>query len=288
MTAQDLLLTSLGQRYEKYQAEYKRCKAEFSEEAVHDLRVSTRRFLAIVLLLHAVQPDQNLQKLRRLLKNQLDSLDDLRDTQVMLTEISEMLESLPDLAPFQKFLLKREKRLLTGAQFKVGKFKAGTVSRKVENLLARLSEPTFSQDLLAQLLACVDDSFFKVVRRSKRVDSTRSASIHRVRVAFKKFRYMLEIISPLLPGLPDEQFKRMHGYQAGMGDIQDVEVFLQSWDDFVARHKTIASEQVRSFYEQRHVDLINAYVENMNEFVTFWRPEPDQSFPWQIGEKVAK
>ncbi|MEI7846344.1 MAG: CHAD domain-containing protein [Chloroflexota bacterium] len=287
MTAQDLLLTSFGQRYEIYKTEHTRCKAEFSEGAVHDLRVSTRRFLAIVLLLRAVQPDQNLRKLCRLLKDQLDSLDDLRDTQVMLAEISETLKSLPELAPFQKFLLKQEKRLLTKAQFEVGEFKSGTVSRKVESLLARLSEPAFSQDLLTQLSGCVDDAFFKVVRRSKMVDSTRSASIHRVRVAFKKFRYMLEIIYPLLPGLPDEQFKRMHGYQAGMGEIQDVEVFLQNWDAFVARRKILAPEQVRSFYEQRHMDLVNAYVENMNEFVTFWRPEPDQPFPWQTREKVT-
>ena len=287
MTAQDLLLTALAQRYEKYQAEHNRCKTEFSEEAVHDLRVSTRRFLAIVELLRAVQPDQNLQKSRRILKDQLDSLDDLRDTQVMLAEISEMLEFLPDLAPFQKSLLKREKRLLAAAQVAVGEFKAVTISRKVESIRVWLSEPAFSHDLLSQLLACVDDAFLKVVRRSQRVDSTRSASIHRVRVAFKKFRYMLEIISPILPGFPQEQFKRMHGYQAGMGDIQDVEVFLRNWDDFVARHKIPSSESVSSFYEQRHVNLINAYVENMNEFVTFWRQEPDQAFPWQIVTKES-
>ncbi len=285
MTAQDLLMNALGQRFEKYQAEHKRCKAEFSEEAVHDLRVATRRFLAIVELLRTVQPDPNLQKLRRLLKNQLDSLDDLRDTQVMLAEISEMLENLPDLAPFQKFLIKREKRLLTRAQEDVGDFKSGTFSGRVESFQANLSNPVFSHDLLSQLLACVDDSFSTVSRRSKRVDTTRPASIHRVRVAFKKFRYMIEIISPLLPGLPDEQFKRMHHYQAGMGDIQDVEVFMQNLEDFFKKHKTQDSEPIRRFYMQRHDELINAYVENMNEFVTFWRSEPEQAFPWQFEEK---
>lgn len=27
--------------------------------------------------------------------------------------------------------------------------------------------------------------------------------------------------------------------------------------------------------------LINAYIENMNEFFTFWRVAPDQPFPWE-------
>ncbi len=84
MTAQDLLLNALGQRYGKYQVEHNRCKAEFSEEAVHDLRVATRRLLAIVDLLRIIAPAPNLQKLRGLLKVQLDSLDELRDTQVLL------------------------------------------------------------------------------------------------------------------------------------------------------------------------------------------------------------
>ena len=50
MPADDLLLTALTQRYEKYLAERKRCKDEFSEEAVHDLRVAGRRLLALIEL----------------------------------------------------------------------------------------------------------------------------------------------------------------------------------------------------------------------------------------------
>ncbi len=196
-----------------------------------------------------------------------------------------MLESLPDLASFLKFLVKREKRLLKTAQVDVGQFKLGTISRRIDTIRARLSEPVFSHDLLAQLLAGVDDAYSTVARRSQRVDSARPASIHRVRVAFKKFRYMLEIIYPVLPGFREEQFKQMHAYQAGMGDIQDVEVFLQSLDDFAARHKTNNSEAVLRFYEQRHTDLINAYIENMNEFKTFWRETPDRAFPWGSQEK---
>ncbi len=284
MSAQEILLTALDQRYEKYRAERKRCKVEFSEEAIHDLRISTRRLMALIDLLRVITPHPNLQKLRRALKDQLDNLDDLRDTQVMLVEISETFESLPELAPFQKSLQKREKRLLKIAEIEVRKFKLSAISKHIGNGRAGLAEFD-NQDLPAHLLAVVDDAFLTVFQRKERVDPAQSATIHRVRVAFKKFRYMLEIIYPILPGFPVVNFKRMHDYQTIMGEIQDVEVFLHTLDDFSAKHNMYDFQSVHRFYEQRHSDGINAYIENMNELVAFWRETPDKPLPWESQEK---
>ena len=43
------LLAALDQRWKNYRAELKRCRAEFSNEAVHDLRAAARRMLAFTL-----------------------------------------------------------------------------------------------------------------------------------------------------------------------------------------------------------------------------------------------
>ena len=51
-----LLLEALEQRWKNYRAELKRCRAEFSNEAVHDLRVATRRMLALIQLLNSISP----------------------------------------------------------------------------------------------------------------------------------------------------------------------------------------------------------------------------------------
>jgi CHAD domain-containing protein len=285
MPAQELLLTALNQRYEKYLAERKRCKAEFSEEAVHDLRIAARRLLALVELLQAIDPQPRLQKLRRDFKDQLDSLDDLRDTQVLLVEISEMLETLPELAPLQKFLQKREKRLLKAAESDVRAFKTGAIARQIANIQVSLAESAASRDLTEPVLEAVDEACLTVSQRKGRVDPAQPASIHRVRVAFKKFRYMVEIIHPILPGFPETQLKNMHEYQTTMGEIQDVEVLLQTLADFTVKHETYDPQPARRFYEQRHAELINAYIENMHEFFTFWRATPDQPFPWESQEK---
>jgi CHAD domain-containing protein len=285
MNAQELLLTALDQRYQKYIDERKRCKEEFSEEAVHDLRIASRRLLALIDLLRMVSPQYHLQKLREIFKNQLDSLDALRDTQVMLAEFSENLETLPELLPLVKSLKKLERRLLRKAEQEVREFKSGALTRQIDTLRSHLTEAGADEGLAASLLAVVDDSRLIISQRRERVDAAQPYTIHRVRIAFKKFRYMLEIIFPIVPGFPESQFKAMHEYQAAMGEIQDVEVILQTLADFAARHPKYDPGTVRQFYEQRHTESINAYIEDMQEFESFWRETPASTFPWEAQNK---
>jgi CHAD domain-containing protein len=96
---------------------------------------------------------------------------------------------------------------------------------------------------------------------------------------------MLEIIYPILPGFPEAHLKNMHSYQTVMGEIQDVEVLLQTLEEYATNHEVYDPQPVKSFYEQRHTELINTYIENMHEFITFWRETPDKPFPWEAKEK---
>ena len=54
-------LASQGKRYRK---RLKRCQEHFSEEAVHQSRVETRRLLATVELLAAFLPERKIAKVR--------------------------------------------------------------------------------------------------------------------------------------------------------------------------------------------------------------------------------
>ncbi len=112
LTVNQLLLEAVDQRWKKYRTELKRCRAEFSNEAVHDLRVAARRMLALVQLLNSIAARPRLQKLNRAFKDQLDQFDDLRDTQVMLAELSETIQELPQLQKFQYHLQVVEEDLL--------------------------------------------------------------------------------------------------------------------------------------------------------------------------------
>ena len=175
-------------RWRTYRSELKHCQTEPTEEAVHDLRVATRRLLALIDLLRAIVPHPRLQKLRRTLKNQLDDLDDLRDTQVMLEETSESLDELPEIKPFQKFLNKRVRRLLRSTAKAIKAFKYSGVRKRMDTVRKKILKQKLDTILNSLLLQAVDDQFGAVIRRYQRIDPANPATIHCMRVSFKKFQ----------------------------------------------------------------------------------------------------
>lgn len=272
------LIVALDERWKKYRAELKTCQREFSEEAVHDLRVATRRLLAVLEVLRSVAPHPRVKKARRLLKDQLDALDDLRDTQVMLVEISEVAAELPELKPFQEHLFKREKRLLREARKSVRGLKTAGLKERLAKSRAALEANFTGRQVTASLLAAVDQGFARAQQAYGEIDAADSASIHRFRVTFKKFRYMVEIAQPVLKGYPETQLKLMHDYQSRMGDVQDAEVFLRALTEFASPPELQAALKV---FETKRADLIGRFMEGRDELYAFWRATPDATFAWE-------
>jgi CHAD domain-containing protein len=280
LSVNHFLLAALDDRWQNYRAQLKRCRAEFSNEAVHDLRVASRRMLAFIRLMNSISRRPRLQKLKRYFKDQLDEFDDLRDTQVILAEISETLWELPQLQEFQAHLQSVEKRLLKTLRKKLKVIDLFDVSKRIRRLREFLKTDS-SDDLVLKTFQAVDDAFLITKRRRDWVNPAQATSIHRVRIAFKTFRYTVEIIHPLLEDFPAENLKCMHDYQSLMGEIQDVEVILQALTDAPVDVSSFDPDPVRRHYEDCHAKAISAYLENMNQLDTFWRSAPDQPFPWE-------
>jgi CHAD domain-containing protein len=276
------LLEAMDQRWKNYRAELMRCRSEFSNEAVHDLRASARRMLAILQLLNFLSPRPRLQKLNRAFKDQLDEFDDLRDTQVILAEISETIQELPQLQGFQDYLQEAEKKLLKVLRKKLKVIDLFDVSKRIRRMRESLkAEADTNGDLVEKTLRAVDDAFLVTKQRQNWINPAQANTIHRVRLAFKTFRYMVEIVHPLLQGFPTENLKQMHDYQSLMGEIQDVEVIMQTLADAPPHVSAFDPEPVRRYYERCHADAISAYLAAMDRLDTFWRPAPDQPFPWE-------
>lgn len=280
MNARELLLSALEQRLATYVAGRQRCKEAFSEDAVHDLRVASRRLLALLTVLHAVNRQPRLQRLRRLFKNQLDSLDALRDTQVLLAEIAATIAVLPDLESLGRYLRKREKRLLKTAEHDIRALKNGTIAQLIDHIQSDLAGSLTDQELCTRLLSAVDESSAMIHRRIEQIDPAQPDTIHRVRIALKKFRYLVEILHPLVPGFPDAQLTAMQEHQTAMGKIQDAEVMLRTLADCANHDRSSTPEPVRQFFEQRRADVLAAYLARVGELRRLWRPAPDRPFPW--------
>lgn len=275
-----VLLQALDERWQNYCDELKRCRTEFSNEAVHDLRSAACRMLALIQLLHSISPRPRLLKLNRAFKDQLDEFDDLRDIQVVLAEISETIQELPQLQEYQGPLQRVEKTLLKTLRKKLKVIDLFDVSKRIRRMRESLKTGS-SGDLTRLVLEAVDKKFLVAQQRQRWIDPTQAATIHRVRVAFKTFRYMMEIMYPLLPGFPAENLKDMHDHQSLMGEIQDVEDIMRELADVPLPAFSLDSEPVRCYYERRHAAAISAYVKDMKRLDLFWRSAPDQPFPWE-------
>lgn len=279
MKAKTLLLDSLNTRWDKYKAELKTCRREFSEEAVHDFRVAARRLLSSLDLVRAVIQDPGIKKTRQILKDQLDNLDDLRNTQALLADISEIIHETPALQPYQEYLQNKEKKLLRAARIEIKSLKIASFSKRIRKLHQTIE--AFKQpDLDTSMFSVVDEAYAIINQRYALIDPGQPSTIHRVRLAFKKFRYMIEAIHPILQGFPADHLKRMHDYQAAMGDIQDMEVALQELADFgELAPASYDPEPARTYYTERHTLALARYIEDKGEVITFWRTAPDQPFP---------
>ncbi|NWF63590.1 MAG: CHAD domain-containing protein [Chloroflexi bacterium] len=279
MEARALLIEALDARWKKFRAELKHCREEFSEEAVHDLRVATRRLLAIFDLLRAIIPHNRIQKVRRELKDQLDDLDDLRDTQALLADISEYLHEHPPLKLFQDHLLKEEKQLMRLARKLVRAREHTRLNKRVEKIQTMV-QLLNSETLPGQMVAVADEVFARVMQACLAMDASSPASIHKLRIAFKRFRYTLEVIHPLLPNFPPANFERMQAYQACMGDIQDMEVASQRVTELDDASPSDL-EAVSAHYASRLRMAILTFLEDKGEALVFWRASPEQLFPWE-------
>jgi CHAD domain-containing protein len=265
---------SLAKQWKRYRKELKRCQKKFSEKAVHNSRVAARRLLATIELLEGFLKPELVKKARCLIKEHLDIFDDLRDTQVQLVAVNTLQLTFPAARALCDWLQKREMRFRKRAR--------NCVKRSRTRPLARLiafSEDAFekqvkknSADLAAKLLArSVNKAFLRTMQFKQRICTQQPKTIHRTRVAFKRFRYMVELLAEHLSA-DEKMLAEMQHYQTMMGDIQDAEVLLHCFDKFV-RKKNIrpeAASQLREELLRRRQWLIKVYMDAAGQLREFW------------------
>ncbi len=305
------LAESLDLRWRRYRKRLKQCQDRFSEKAVHDSRVETRRLLATIELLRAFIPENEIKKTRRGLKDHLDTFDQLRDTQVQLVYV-EGLErafrrrghSVAGPAGFRCWLEQRERRFTRETRKAVRRIKTKRLGRRITRFQAeirRLHKRLPRARALATALGEMDRAFALVARRCRRASPRRitcylhrrglrqssppgetadTATIHRTRIAFRRFRYMAEALALLLPALTEQHLRAMHGYQSLMGDIQDAEVLLVALDKFAHSAKVDgnAIRLLRGELTRRRQMLIQVYLNAAGRLRRFW-PVADLAHP---------
>lgn len=275
------LVASLKTQWKRYRKKLKRCQKRFSTEAVHDSRVETRRLLSLAELLEPFLAAGRLKKVERAFKRYLDTFDDLRDTQVQLPHVRKLLHAFPGARSFYSYLRKQEGRLAKRTRKDIKRFKTKRLNRLIAACRKDVTQPVKPRDLTAAsalLLRCVDRAFARTCQLRARINRRNSATIHRTRVAFKKFRYMVETLAHYLGATDPKFLAAMHDYQTMMGDIQDAEVLLQTLDKYLLKksREVKAASPFRKDLARQRLALIRVYLNSADHLLDFW-PAPRRS-----------
>lgn len=226
-------------------------------------------------LLESFLPAEVLKRVRYLIKEHLDIFDDLRDTQVQLVAVNGLQATFPSARAFWGWLKKREERFRKWTCDCVKRIKARPLAKLIAASEGVLEKELKKRkiDMAANLLIrSISNAHKRTTRLRKKIRAAHPESIHRTRVAFKRFRYMVELLAEDLAA-DEKMLAEMQHYQTMMGDIQDADVLLQTFDKFV-RKKKIRSESASKLREElvrRREWLIRVYLDAAGQLKEFWQ-----------------
>ena len=264
----------LDERWETYRKELRNCQETFSENTVHDFRVASRRLLAQLVMLSCIAPGETAEKARRQVKRGLRALSELRDFQVQRSFVEHQLTRYPELLLLRDYLRRQERRLEKAAAGSLRRFRARRLERGVASLEQALVTKQLQARCSARLTTAVGEAFRDVVRRRQAIVPQQPETIHRTRVAFKKFRYMVESLSPEFTGLNKRQLRRLADYQRRMGILQDLEVMQRLLTVFVHEHPGIGPllQRFARYLKQRRARALRSFLQAADQCYGFWPP----------------
>jgi CHAD domain-containing protein len=281
------LAESVRSARRRYRKRLARCQEKFSEKIVHDLRTDTRRILALIDLLAALRFDNSLSKLRKTFKKRLDAFDDLRDTHVQRVLLKPMWPKFPEAKEFQKHLRKCEKQLECEMSKKVEDIKGKGLNRCLKDIQQSLCEcakrPPQGESV-GQAQALLSGAYDRVMDLRHKIQRENPKTIHRMRVAFKRFRYTAELLRPFLPGFTPQRIERMKDFQDAAGKIQDVAVLLARIEKDIEQERISEAsvEKLREELQRCELRAIEALMERIDELMDF---EPKNPTP--AGHKTV-
>lgn len=272
--ALDRAKRSLEKQWKRYRKDLRRCQQKFSEKAVHNSRVSARRLLATIELMEGFLSAARVKEARELIKEHLDIFDDLRDTQVQLVAANGLQPTFPIARVFCGWVKKREERFKNQTCRCIKRIKSKPLGKLIGAFRDKFQKELKKQKKEAAaklLIRAIRNAYGRTARFRKQIRANRPETIHRTRVAFKRFRYMLELLADDL-SVDEKMLQEMQHYQTMMGDIQDAEVLLQTFDKFV-RKKKLRSELAIGLREEllrKREWLIKVYMDAAGQLREFW------------------
>jgi CHAD domain-containing protein len=206
--------------------EIARFRRDAAEAGAHDLRVALRRLLAALELaevLDAAAPPKLVRRLQRLLR----ALSPLRDAEVQAKAVARLGEGAEELAALVPKLERRRSVLARTIAERLRRFSPDRTELALERCVAALEADSVPPGVAtALLLGALAHRYLRFERRRRAVTAPERRAVHRVRLAFKQYRYTAEVAHPLLSTAARRRLLDMKGFQDELGAVQDASVLV--------------------------------------------------------------
>lgn len=269
---------ALSSRWQAFAEQLLRTQRRPTEKAVHDLRVSTRRLIALLDIIREILPEPDTLIARRRMKRLLTALSEFRDVHVQIIMVRSLVRSFPVLDLYLTVLLVRERIMLKRVRKELGTVQVRALERKLNDGRVRLEEhlldPAIGDAVHRMIMGILARRYSRAAVLRADAMTGNPGSIHRFRIAFKQFRYTVEALKPLIPGVEPRMLKTMGAFQTGMGAIQDCTVLISSVKSHVARQRRLALAEhkgVMAHLGQQRDQLIRKFISSAGELDAFWR-----------------
>ncbi len=245
----------------------------FDAEDIHDLRVASRRLREGLTLLGPCFPKKSISSITGRVKKLTSLLGTMRNTDEALAFFSPLVGVVPPIVTgeLQKLLddLGRERkkertRLERGLSTMKPDVQRALFTRTCNRPLIFLTNgvdpfspfSTYAGEKIAERAAVLAELL------PAALDAGNVTAQHRLRIAVKRFRYRLEIISPVMGNGSSDLLGTAKSYQEVLGRMHDLDVFAQMIE---ARDMSAAAAgPLQETIRERRTNLYNEFLQMQN------------------------
>lgn len=257
-------MNKIIKNYNSLVKKYKEIEKDSTEQEIHDKRVTLRRIFPILAVSKISSSKvKNGEKAFKLFGK-------LRDVQVQKLKL-EKTEKTPEMIEYLAYLNEQELKL----QEKVRKF------CKNKKLVFPVIKKAIGKK--SKIYSKTDKLLNKLVEKVQLNSIDDAMDIHKIRIEFKKFRYMVEILS-YIDKVDVEKFEKLKMYQDELGEIQDYEILIKGITKFYKKRKLNLNIEL---FEKEQDVLIENFDSELELFIAVCRdvvlPTNDVD-SWDIDE----
>lgn len=223
-----MVAAALEASWQRVETELERYRLEPEYAGSHDLRVGIRRFLVAAEFARVLDPEALPEKLSSRVKRLFSALSPLRDLEIQHEALAKH-----ELAPAARQLLTgwlrgRERKLAKKIQKLLLRFPVERTRQGVAGAVTALEQAGLDSSRGAELalVGRVAERYLTFDRRRRASHGHDLHELHRTRIAFKKYRYAVELAAPLLRPLSKKRKEALKAFQDELGALQDSVVIL--------------------------------------------------------------